>query len=90
MIGRSGRSWQGLEGASVAAAQVGEQILPDLSDQLDRLAAEQARLVQGPDEPELGQGRDQTVQFLKANPKLGEELIARLKEKAEKAILQPA
>jgi recombination protein RecA len=37
----------------------------------------------------LGQGRDQTVQFLKANPKLGEELIARLKEKAEKAILQP-
>src|ERR671936_544155 len=37
----------------------------------------------------LGQGRDQTLQFLKANPKLGEELIARLKEKAEKAILQP-
>jgi recombination protein RecA len=37
----------------------------------------------------LGQGRDQTVQFLKANPKLGEELITRLKEKAEKAILQP-
>jgi recombination protein RecA len=37
----------------------------------------------------LGQGRDQTVQFLKANPKLGEELIGRLKEKAEKAILQP-
>jgi recombination protein RecA len=37
----------------------------------------------------LGQGRDQTLSFLKANPKLGEEIIARLKEKAEKAILQP-
>ena len=37
----------------------------------------------------LGQGRDQTLGFLKANPKLGEELIARLKDKAEKAILQP-
>ncbi|HEY8677085.1 MAG TPA: recombinase RecA [Candidatus Dormibacteraeota bacterium] len=48
----------------------------------------------------LGQGREQTVGFLKANPKLGEDLIARLKEKAvakvekvdkvEKAVLQPA
>jgi recombination protein RecA len=38
----------------------------------------------------LGQGRDQTLQFLKANPKLGEEIIGRLKDKAEKAILQPA
>ncbi|HVH65731.1 MAG TPA: recombinase RecA [Candidatus Acidoferrum sp.] len=37
----------------------------------------------------LGQGRDQTIGFLKANPKLGEELIARLKDKAEKAVLQP-
>jgi recombination protein RecA len=37
----------------------------------------------------LGQGRDQTLQFLKANPKLGEEVIGRMKEKAEKAILQP-
>ena len=37
----------------------------------------------------LGQGRDQTLGFLKANPKLGEELIARLKDKAEKAVLQP-
>src|SRR2546423_1133472 len=37
----------------------------------------------------LGQGRDQTVQFLKAHPKLCAELVARLKEKAEKAILQP-
>ncbi|MEO6797654.1 MAG: recombinase RecA [Candidatus Dormibacter sp.] len=44
----------------------------------------------------LGQGREQTVGFLKANPKLGEDLIARLKEKAvEKSeklekTLQPA
>ena len=42
----------------------------------------------------LGQGREQTVGFLKANPKIGEDLIARLKEKAadkvEKAVLQPA
>jgi recombination protein RecA len=45
----------------------------------------------------LGQGREQTVGFLKANPKIGEELMARLKEKAldkaekvEKAVLQPA
>jgi len=30
----------------------------------------------------LGQGRDQTLAFLKANPKLGEELIARLKDRA--------
>jgi recombination protein RecA len=37
----------------------------------------------------LGQGREQTVGFLKANPKLGEEIIGRLKEKAEKAVLQP-
>ena len=34
----------------------------------------------------LGQGRDQTLQFLKANPKLGEEIIAQLKDRAnEKA-----
>ncbi|HYM51690.1 MAG TPA: recombinase RecA [Candidatus Limnocylindrales bacterium] len=38
----------------------------------------------------LGQGREQTVGFLKSNPKVGEEIIGRLKEKAEKAILQPA
>jgi recombination protein RecA len=38
----------------------------------------------------LGQGRDQTLNFLKANPKLGEEIIARLRERAEKAVLQPA
>jgi len=45
----------------------------------------------------LGQGREQTVGFLKANPKIGEELMARLKEKAldkaekvEKGVLQPA
>jgi recombination protein RecA len=38
----------------------------------------------------LGQGRDQTLNFLKANPKLGDEIIARLKERAEKAVLQPA
>jgi len=30
----------------------------------------------------LGQGREQTLAFLKANPKLGEELIARLKDRA--------
>ena len=42
----------------------------------------------------LGQGREQTVGFLKANPKIGEDLMAKLKEKAadkvEKAVLQPA
>jgi recombination protein RecA len=38
----------------------------------------------------LGQGRDQTLGFLKANPKLGEELIARLKERASEKVLQPA
>ncbi len=44
----------------------------------------------------LGQGREQTVGFLKANPKIGEDIIARLKEKTvEKAeklekTLQPA
>jgi recombination protein RecA len=38
----------------------------------------------------LGQGREQTVGFLKANPKLGEELIAQLKGKAAEKILQPA
>jgi recombination protein RecA len=37
----------------------------------------------------LGQGRDQTLGFLKTNPKVGEELIQRLKEKSEKAVLQP-
>src|SRR5437868_1934043 len=38
----------------------------------------------------LGQGREQTVGFLKANTKLGEELIAQLKGKAAEKILQPA
>jgi recombination protein RecA len=38
----------------------------------------------------LGQGREQTVGFLKANQKLGEELIAQLKGKAAEKILQPA
>jgi recombination protein RecA len=38
----------------------------------------------------LGQGREQTVGFLKANPKIGEELMGKLKEKAEKTVLQPA
>jgi recombination protein RecA len=42
----------------------------------------------------LGQGREQTVGFLKANPKIGEDLMAKLKEKSadkvEKAVLQPA
>ncbi len=38
----------------------------------------------------LGQGRDQTLGFLKSNPKLGQELIQKLREKAEKAILAPA
>jgi len=38
----------------------------------------------------LGQGRDQTLSFLKSNPKLGQELIQKLREKAEKAILAPA
>jgi recombination protein RecA len=34
----------------------------------------------------LGQGRDQTLSFLKANPKLGEEIIAKLRDRAnEKA-----
>src|SRR5216117_3938658 len=36
----------------------------------------------------LGQGREQTVGFLKANPKLGEELIAQLKGKAAEKVLQ--
>ncbi len=37
----------------------------------------------------LGQGREQTLGFLKNNPKLGEELMGRLKEKAAKAVLAP-
>jgi recombination protein RecA len=37
----------------------------------------------------LGQGKEQTLAFLKANTKLGEEMISRLKEKAESKILQP-
>src|SRR4030081_3670620 len=41
-------------------------------------------------EMRLGQGREQTGGFLKANPKLGEELIAQLKGKAAEKILQPA
>jgi recombination protein RecA len=38
----------------------------------------------------LGQGREHTVAFLKANPKVGEELIQKLRERAEKAVLAPA
>jgi len=38
----------------------------------------------------LGQGREQTVGFLKANPKLGEEVVARLKGRAAEKVLQPA
>jgi recombination protein RecA len=38
----------------------------------------------------LGQGREHTVAFLKANPKVGEELILKLRDKAEKAVLAPA
>ncbi len=38
----------------------------------------------------LGQGREQTVAFLKANPAVGEELIQKLRERAEKAALAPA
>src|SRR5882762_8206330 len=38
----------------------------------------------------MGQGREQTVGFLKANTKLGEELIAQMKGKAAEKILQPA
>jgi recombination protein RecA len=40
----------------------------------------------------LGQGREQTLGFLKANPKLGEEMIGRLKERAteKEKVLQPA
>jgi recombination protein RecA len=37
----------------------------------------------------LGQGREQTIAFMKNNTKLGEEMISRLKEKAESKILQP-
>jgi recombination protein RecA len=38
----------------------------------------------------LGQGREQTVAFLKANPAVGEELIQKLRDRAEKAALAPA
>ncbi|HEV2012407.1 MAG TPA: recombinase RecA [Candidatus Dormibacteraeota bacterium] len=38
----------------------------------------------------MGQGREQTVGFLKANPKLGEDLIAQLKGRAAEKVLQPA
>src|SRR5713226_1647585 len=38
----------------------------------------------------LGQGREQTVAFLKANPAVGEELIQKLRERGEKAVLAPA
>ena len=38
----------------------------------------------------LGQGREQTVGFLKANTKLGEDLIAQLKGRAAEKVLQPA
>jgi recombination protein RecA len=35
----------------------------------------------------LGQGREQTLAFLKSNPKLGEEITSRLKERTEKPVL---
>jgi recombination protein RecA len=38
----------------------------------------------------LGQGREQTVAFLKANTAVGEELIQKLRDRAEKAALAPA
>src|ERR1700686_5330529 len=38
----------------------------------------------------LGQGRENVRDFLRQNPKLGEELIAQLKGKAAEKILQPA
>ncbi len=38
----------------------------------------------------MGQGREQTVGFLKANTKLGEDLIAQLKGRAAEKVLQPA
>ncbi len=38
----------------------------------------------------LGQGREQTLTFLKSNPKLGEELVQKLREKAERGVLAPA
>jgi recombination protein RecA len=38
----------------------------------------------------LGQGREQTVAFLKANPAVGEEMIQKLRERADKAALAPA
>src|SRR5437667_29856 len=38
----------------------------------------------------LGQGREQTIGFLKANQKLGEEVVARLKGRAAEKVLQPA
>jgi recombination protein RecA len=38
----------------------------------------------------LGQGREQTLGFLKANPKVGEELIAKMKEQRAEKVLQPA
>jgi len=37
----------------------------------------------------LGQGREQTLGFLKANPKVGEELIAKIKEQRAEKVLQP-
>ena len=38
----------------------------------------------------MGQGREQTVGFLKANTKLGDDLIAQLKGRAAEKVLQPA
>jgi recombination protein RecA len=38
----------------------------------------------------LGQGREQTVAFLKANTAVGEELIQKLRDRAEKAAVAPA
>ena len=37
----------------------------------------------------LGQGREQTVAFLKGHAQVGEEIIGRMRERAEKTILQP-
>ena len=37
----------------------------------------------------LGQGREQTIGFLKGHPQVGEEIIGRMRDRADKAILQP-
>jgi recombination protein RecA len=38
----------------------------------------------------LGQGREQTIGFLKGHPQVGEEIIGRMRDRAEKTVLQPA